>query len=104
MAWVIWMNRFAGRTIRVEEGQTVITSGPYRVVRHPMYAFTIVMFIFAPLALGSYVTLPAFAMLAADLCAADFERGEGSARGAARLHRILPEDALADCAGGVVRG
>lgn len=63
MAWVIWMNHYAGRTIRVEEGQTVITSGPYQVVRHPMYAFTIVMFIFAPLALGSYVTLPAFAML-----------------------------------------
>jgi len=64
MAWVIWTNHYAGRTIRVEEGQTVITSGPYRVVRHPMYAFTLVMFIFAPLALGSYVTLPAFALLA----------------------------------------
>lgn len=63
MVWVIWTNRYAGRTIRVEQGQTVISSGPYRVVRHPMYAFTIVMFIFAPLALGSYVALPAFALL-----------------------------------------
>ena len=63
MAWVMWTNRYAGRTIRVEEGQTVITSGPYRFVRHPMYAFTVVMFLFAPLALGSYVALPAFALL-----------------------------------------
>ena len=63
MAWVIWINRYAGRTIRVEEGQTVVTTGPYRFVRHPMYAFTVVMFLFAPLALGSYVALPAFALL-----------------------------------------
>ncbi len=59
MMWVLWTNRYAGRTIRVEEGQTVITSGPYRVVRHPLYAFSLLMFVFAPLALGSYVTLPA---------------------------------------------
>ena len=59
MAWVMWTNRFAGRTIRVEEGQKVITSGPYRFVRHPMYAFSLVMFVFALLALGSYVSLPA---------------------------------------------
>jgi protein-S-isoprenylcysteine O-methyltransferase Ste14 len=64
MVWVIWTNRYAGRTIRVEEGQTVVTTGPYRVVRHPMYTFTLVMFLFAPLALGSYVTLPAVALLA----------------------------------------
>ena len=59
MAWVMWTNRFAGRTIRVEDGQTVITNGPYRMVRHPMYAFSLVMFVFALLALGSYVSLPA---------------------------------------------
>jgi len=64
MAWVIWTNHYAGRTIRVEEGQPVISSGPYRLVRHPMYAFSMVMFLFAPLALGSYVALPAFALLA----------------------------------------
>ncbi len=63
MVWVMWINRYAGRTIRVEQGQTVITDGPYRVVRHPMYAFTMLMFIFAPLALGSYVTLPAMTLL-----------------------------------------
>lgn len=62
MMWVIWTNRYAGRTIRVEEGQKVISSGPYRVVRHPLYAFSLVMFLFAPLALGSYVALPALVL------------------------------------------
>jgi len=62
MGWVIWTNRYAGRTIRVEEGQTVITNGPYRLVRHPLYAFTLWMFIFALLALGSYVSLPALVL------------------------------------------
>lgn len=62
VAWVLWTNRYAGRTIRVEQGQQVISSGPYRLIRHPMYAFSAVMWIFIPLALGSYATLPAFAL------------------------------------------
>jgi len=47
-------NRFASRIIRVEEGQTVITSGPYGIVRHPMYLGVTLMLLFAPLALGSW--------------------------------------------------
>jgi len=47
-------NRFASRTIRVEKDQTVITSGPYSIVRHPMYLGSTLMLLFAPLALGSY--------------------------------------------------
>jgi protein-S-isoprenylcysteine O-methyltransferase Ste14 len=61
--WVMKVNRFAARTIQVEPGQEVISSGPYRIVRHPMYLGGSVMFLFTPLALGSYFALPAFALL-----------------------------------------
>ena len=46
-----------GHTIDAEEGQTVITTGPYALVRHPMYAGASLMLLFAPLALGSYLAL-----------------------------------------------
>lgn len=61
--WVIRINRFAARTIRVEDGQKVISTGPYAVVRHPMYAGGLLIWFFAPLAMGSYVALPAFALI-----------------------------------------
>lgn len=35
--WVLKTNSFAGSTIQVDPGQTVISSGPYALVRHPMY-------------------------------------------------------------------
>jgi protein-S-isoprenylcysteine O-methyltransferase Ste14 len=41
----------------------VISTGPYRIVRHPMYLGICVMMLFTPLALGSYVATPAFALL-----------------------------------------
>jgi len=43
--------------IRKEEGHKVITTGPYRVVRHPMYSAFLLLFISAPLLLGSYYAL-----------------------------------------------
>ena len=46
-------NTYGAATIRVEEGQRVISTGPYRIVRHPMYAAGLLMFIAIPLALGS---------------------------------------------------
>jgi len=61
--WVLKVNSFAARTIQVEAGQRVISSGPYRMVRHPMYAGSVVMWLSMPLALGSYVAWPAFALL-----------------------------------------
>jgi protein-S-isoprenylcysteine O-methyltransferase Ste14 len=61
--WVLKANSFAAATIRVEPDQKVISTGPYRIVRHPMYLGASVMFLFAPLALGSYFALPVFALL-----------------------------------------
>lgn len=55
-------NSFAARTVRVEEGQEVISTGPYAVVRHPMYVGLSLMMLSAPLALGSWWALiPALA-------------------------------------------
>lgn len=59
---VVSVNRFAARIIQVEAGQTVADTGPYRVVRHPMYAASLVATLGAPLALGSFVALAAFAL------------------------------------------
>jgi len=61
--WVVKVNRFAAATIQVEAGQPVISSGPYSVVRHPMYLGATLLFLFTPLALGSYWTLPAFVLV-----------------------------------------
>ena len=51
-------NSYTSAVIEVTEQQKVVTSGPYRWVRHPMYAGAILLLLFAPLALGSWVALP----------------------------------------------
>jgi protein-S-isoprenylcysteine O-methyltransferase Ste14 len=65
MFWVFRTNTFAARTIQVEAGQRVISTGPYGIVRHPMYLGSLIMWLSVPLALGSYVAWPAFALLVA---------------------------------------
>ncbi|MCJ7432216.1 MAG: isoprenylcysteine carboxylmethyltransferase family protein [Anaerolineales bacterium] len=47
-------NSYASRVVEVMKGQKVISTGPYAFVRHPMYTATSVMYVFSPLALGSY--------------------------------------------------
>lgn len=59
-------NAFAGRTVEIFKGQKVIDTGPYAMVRHPMYAGLIPLFLFVPLALGSYWGL----LLMIPVCAA----------------------------------
>ncbi len=53
-------NRYAARVVEVDAGQKVIDTGPYAVVRHPMYLGTILMFLATPLALGSFWALFVF--------------------------------------------
>ena len=60
-AEVMRENAYLSRTIKVEEGQTVVDTGMYGVVRHPMYAVTILLFLMIPLVLGSWYALIAFA-------------------------------------------
>jgi protein-S-isoprenylcysteine O-methyltransferase Ste14 len=56
-------NSFAGRTIEVVKGQKVISTGPYSIVRHPMYIGVMLMYVLTPIALGSYWALPPFLLV-----------------------------------------
>jgi protein-S-isoprenylcysteine O-methyltransferase Ste14 len=52
--FVFRANSYAAATIQVSSGQTVISTGPYGIVRHPMYASALLMLLGIPLALGSW--------------------------------------------------
>ena len=60
-AEVMRENAYLSRTIEVQEGQKVISTGLYGVVRHPMYLATLFMFLPLPLILGSFWGLIPFA-------------------------------------------
>lgn len=61
--WVMKTNTFAASTIQVEADHRVIDTGPYAVVRHPMYTGMTLTALATPFALGSYVAAPAFALV-----------------------------------------
>jgi protein-S-isoprenylcysteine O-methyltransferase Ste14 len=52
--FVLRENTYAASTIQVEENQRVISTGPYALVRHPMYAGALILMLGIPLALGSW--------------------------------------------------
>ena len=52
-AEVLRENTYLSRTITVAEGQTVVDTGLYGIVRHPMYSATLLLFLSMPLILGS---------------------------------------------------
>jgi len=54
---VLKANSYLSRVVEVASDQKVISSGPYALVRHPMYAGIIIMYVSSPLALGSYWSL-----------------------------------------------
>ena len=59
-AEVLRENTFLSRTIEVQEGQRVIDTGLYGIVRHPMYSVTLLLFLSMPLVLGSLISFPVF--------------------------------------------
>ena len=59
-AEVMRENKYLSRTIEVQEGQRVVDTGLYRIVRHPMYAITVVLFLTFPLILGSIISFVIF--------------------------------------------
>lgn len=59
-AEVMRENAYLSRTIKVSENQKVISTGLYGIVRHPMYAATILMFLMIPIILGSWWSLLIF--------------------------------------------
>lgn len=59
-AEVMRENAYLSRTIKVEEGQRVVDTGLYGVVRHPMYMATLLLFGMMPIVLGSWYALIVF--------------------------------------------
>lgn len=59
-AEVLRENTYLSRTIEVQEGQQVIDTGLYGIVRHPMYSATVILFLSMPLVLGSLLSFIVF--------------------------------------------
>ena len=59
-AEVMRENAWLSRSVEVQEGQQVVDTGLYGIVRHPMYAVTTVLFLSMPLVLGSWIAFSLF--------------------------------------------
>ncbi len=60
LAAVMLQNEYLSRVVEVTDGQRLIDTGLYGIVRHPMYLATLIMFISMPLILGSLISLAVF--------------------------------------------
>ena len=56
-AFVLKENAYLARTVKVEKGQKLVDTGLYGIIRHPMYAATLLLFLSMPLILGSLLSL-----------------------------------------------
>ena len=59
-AEVLRENAYLSRTIEVQEGQKVVSTGLYGIVRHPMYSVTLLLFLSMPFVLGSFLSFLCF--------------------------------------------
>jgi protein-S-isoprenylcysteine O-methyltransferase Ste14 len=62
IARVMEENRYASAIIEISKEQKIIETGPYKIVRHPMYTGGLIFILFTPLALGSYWALIPFSV------------------------------------------
>ena len=65
LSYIMWAevlreNAYLSRTITVSEGQQVVKTGLYGIVRHPMYTATVILFLSMPLVLGSLISFFVF--------------------------------------------
>ena len=60
-AEVMRENAYLSRSIEIQQGQKLVSSGLYGIVRHPMYTSTVFLFLTIPIVLGSWVSLACFA-------------------------------------------
>jgi protein-S-isoprenylcysteine O-methyltransferase Ste14 len=64
MVWLVFrQNSYTASTVQVAKGQSLVDTGPYALVRHPMYTASLVMMLGIPLALASWWGIAAFAAL-----------------------------------------
>lgn len=62
--YVLYTNSYASRVVEIQQGQQVISTGPYALVRHPMYLAMILLMSATPLALGSFwAFIPSFGLI-----------------------------------------
>jgi len=54
---VLRENSYASRVVEVDKEQKVISTGPYAYTRHPLYLAVLIIYLFSPLALGSFWAL-----------------------------------------------
>lgn len=60
--WTFHENAFAAPVVKIQESQRVVDTGPYAIVRHPMYTSALFLFIGVPLLLGSWLGLAVSAL------------------------------------------
>lgn len=66
---VFAQNSYASRVVEIQEGQQLIDTGLYSIIRHPMYSASIILYLSIPLVLGSYYALIPMALSCLELIA-----------------------------------
>jgi protein-S-isoprenylcysteine O-methyltransferase Ste14 len=66
---VFAQNKYASRVIEIQEGQQLIDTGLYAIIRHPMYLASIILYLSIPLMLGSYVAVITMALSCLEIIA-----------------------------------